>query len=112
MVNTETDEFVEYSSSDEYQQLHIEQNGVNFFEDCRRNVIRLVHPDDLKLALQAWEKDRLLAELKDGRTFNITYRLMFDGASSWIHCKVIRMRGDDARFIVIGIRNVDEEKKG
>ena len=112
VVNTETDEFVEYSSSDEYQQLHIEQNGVNFFEDCRRNVIRLVHPDDLKTALQAWEKDRLLAELKDGRTFNITYRLMFDGASSWIHCKVIRMRGEDARFIVIGIRNVDEEKKG
>ena len=112
VVNTETDEFVEYSSSDEYQQLHIEQNGVNFFEDCRRNLIRLVHPDDLKLALQAWEKDRLLAELKDGRTFNISYRLMFDGASSWIHCKVIRMRGDDARFIVIGIRNVDEEKKG
>jgi len=111
VVNTDTDEFVEYSSSDEYQQLHVEQNGVNFFEDCRRNVIRLVHPDDLKTALQAWEKPRLLEELKDGRTFTIAYRLMFEGAASRIQCKVIRMRGDDARFIVIGISNVDEEKK-
>jgi len=109
VVDTETDEFVEYSSSDEYQQLQVEQNGANFFEDCRRNVIRLVHPDDLKLALSAWEKDRLLAELADGRTFNITYRLMFDGAANRIHCKVIRMRGDDARYIVIGIRNADAE---
>jgi len=112
VVNTDTDEFVEYSSSDEYQQLHVEQNGVNFFEDCRRNVIRLVHPDDLKLALQAWEKDRLLEELRDGKTFTIAYRLMFDGAASRIQCKVIRMRGDDARYIVIGISNVDEEKLG
>ena len=109
VVDTETDEFVEYSSSDEYQQLHVEQNGASFFEDCRRNVIRLVHPDDLKLALAAWEKDKLLAELADGRTYNITYLLMFDGAANRIHCKVIRMRGDDARYIVIGIRNADAE---
>lgn len=109
VVDTETDEFVEYSSSDEYQQLHVEQNGANFFEDCRRNVIRLVHPDDLKLALAAWEKDKLLAELDNGRTYNITYRLMFDGAANRIHCKVIRMRGDDARYIVIGISNADAE---
>ena len=110
VVNTETDEFVEYSSNAEYQQLQVEQNGVDFFEDCRRNVIRLVHPDDLKLALQAWEKDRLLAELQDGRTFNIRYRLMFDGTANWIHIKVIRMRGDDARYIVIGISNADAEQ--
>ncbi len=109
VVNTDTDEFVEYSSSAEYEQLHVEQNGVNFFEDCRRNVIRLVHPDDLKMALQAWDKNHLMAELQDGRTFNISYRLLFDGAENRIHCKVIRMRGDDAHFIVIGIRNADEK---
>ena len=111
MVNTETDEFVEYSSSAAYQELQVEQSGVDFFEECRRNVIRLVHPDDLKKALVVWEKDKILAEIKDGRPFSVTYRLMFDANAVYINCKVIRMSGEDAKYIVIGISNVDAQMK-
>ena len=112
LVNVENDEFVEYSSSEAYQDLHVEQNGVNFFEDCRRNVIRLVHPDDLKKALSVWEKDRLMAELRDGHSFSVTYRLMFDDAPVYINCKVIRLSDDEVnRYIVIGVSNVDEQVK-
>ena len=110
LVNTENDEFVEYSSNAEFQELQVEQSGANFFEDCRRNVIRLVHPDDLKKALTIWEKENLLEELRDGKTFSVTYRLMFDGNPVYINCKVIRLSGDEVeQYIVIGISNVDAQ---
>ena len=108
VVNTETGEFVEYSSKAEYLRLHVERNGADFFEDFRRDLVRLVHPDDLAPALRAWEKDRLLAGLQDGRTLNLRYRLATDGAASWTHIKVNRMRGDDARYIVVGISDTQK----
>ena len=112
LVNTENDEFVEYSSSAAYQDLKIEQSGGNFFENYRKNVIRLVHPDDLKKALTVWEKSQLLREIENERTFSVTYRLMFDRTPVYINCKVIRMNGPEhEKFIIIGISNVDAQMK-
>ena len=111
-VDIETDEFIEYSSQSDYQELHVEQSGVDFFEDCRRNIMRLVYSEDREKALSVWEKSRLLPELENGKVFSTTYRLMFDGEPHYISCKVIRM--DDVhggRHIVIGISNVDEQMK-
>ena len=112
LVNMDTDEFIEYGPNSDYQDLHVEQSGVNFFEDCRRNVIRLVHPDDLKKALTVWEKSRLLQEIKDGQSFSVTYRLMFDGTPVYINCKVIRLSDNEAEnYFIIGISNVDAQMR-
>lgn len=112
LVNTDTDEFIEYSSNSDYQELQVEQSGVNFFEDCRRNILRLVYKEDLEKALNVWDKSRLLPELEDGKVFSTTYRLMFDGVPVFINCKVIRMTdGADENQIVIGVSNVDEQMR-
>ena len=34
------------------------KSGTNFFEDCRKNVLRLVYPEDIPRALRIWEKDQ------------------------------------------------------
>ncbi|MBR1780074.1 MAG: EAL domain-containing protein [Oscillospiraceae bacterium] len=109
-VNIETDEFIEYSSQSDYQELKVEQSGVDFFEDCRRNILRLVYKDDLDKALAVWDKARLLPELENGNVFSTTYRLLFDGVPVYINCKVIRMDDDKGdRHIVIGVSNVDAQ---
>ena len=112
LVNTDTDEFIEYSSNSAYQELNVEQKGVDFFKDCRRNVLRLVYKEDMEKALAVWDKERLMPELEDGKTFSTTYRLMFDGVPVYINCKVIRMVDDlDNKFIIIGVSNVDAQMK-
>ena len=112
MVNTETDEFVEYSSTPDYRNLQVEQNGVDFFKDCRRNVLRLVYKEDLPKALAVWDKRRLMSQLEDGKTFSATYRIVMDGTPVYINCKVNRMEDElDKKYIVIGISNVDEQAK-
>ena len=109
MVDMNTDEYVEYSSAPGDRELKPEQSGSNFFEERRRNVIRLVHPDDLKKALTVWEKNRLQEELGSGRSFSVTYRLVFDGKAEYINSKVVRMTGEDEGYILIGVSNVDEQ---
>ena len=113
LVNTDTDEFIEYSSSSDFKELQVEQSGTDFFEDCRRNVIRLVHKEDLDMALAVWDKSRLMPEIESGSTFSTTYRIMMDGRPVYINCKVIRLTDDeqDSKYIVIGVSNVDAQMK-
>ena len=112
LVNTETDEFIEYSATSAYQELQVEQSGEDFFEDCRRNVMRLVYSEDREMALAVWEKSRLMPELEGGKSFSSTYRLMFDDTPVYINCKVIRLADEeDGKYIVIGISNVDAQMK-
>ena len=110
LVNTETDDFIEYSSTKDYQSLQVENNGTDFFKVCRRNVLRLVYKEDLEKALAVWDKSRLMPMLEDGKTFFTTYRLMMNGAPVYINCKVIRMEDDlNRNYIVIGVSNVDDQ---
>ncbi len=112
MVNAETDEFIEYSSNAAYRQLHVEHNGTDFFKNCRRNVLRLVYREDLEKAMAVWDKERLMPELEEGRTFSATYRLVIDDAPVFINCKVIRMTDEINRsFIIVAISNVDEQMR-
>lgn len=112
LVNTETDEFIEYSSNRDYQVLQVEQSGEDFFEKCRLNILRLVYEEDRELALSVWDKGRLMSELEDGRTFSITYRLVVKNEPVYINCKVIRMEDqNDSHYLVIGISNVNEQMK-
>ena len=109
MVNMQTEEFIEYGAAPEYQELKVEKSGRNFFEKCRENAVRLVHPDDLKRVLSIWEKESIQKELAKGIPYSVTYRLLFDKNAVYINCKVIRMTGEDEGFILIAISNVDEQ---
>ncbi|MBQ9708442.1 MAG: GGDEF domain-containing protein [Firmicutes bacterium] len=111
-VNIETDEFIEYSSQGEYEELQVEQSGINFFEDCRRNILKLVYHDDLDKALAVWDKEKLLPQLEEGGVFSTVYRLVMNDVPVFINCKVIRMddeKGD--KHIVIGVSNVDSQMR-
>ncbi len=110
-VDTETDRFIEYSAQSQYQKLQIEQSGEDFFEDCRRNILRVVHEEDRDKALAAFDKANLLQELENEPTYSITYRLMFDGVPVYVSLKVIRLEEEDNKHIVIGISNVDAQMK-
>ena len=112
LVNIETDEFIEYSSSQDYKKLHVEQNGVDFFKDCRRNVLRLVYKEDMEKALAVWDKSRLMQQLENGKVISSSYRLMINEKPVYINCKIIRMEEDlDNKYIVIGISNIDEQMR-
>lgn len=107
-VNIKDDTFIEYRSTDEYQELGIEQAGENFFEVSRRNALRLIHPEDQAAFLRAMDKESLLHALEGEHTFMLNYRMMFDNEPKYVQLKASRMGDGDERHIVIGVLDIDE----
>ena len=110
-VNIETDAFVEFSARDEYLSLHIEKSGEDFFRLSRKNILRVVCPEDQAKILQVFTRENLLRELDRHPTFSLNYRLMFDGVPTYVSLKASRMGGADDTHIVIGVRNIDAQVK-
>ena len=107
-VDIEDDSFIEYRSTDEYQELGIEQAGEDFFEVSRRNALRLIHPEDQAAFIQAMDKESLLRALEGEHTFMLNYRMMFDDEPKYVQLKASRMGDGDDRHIVIGLLDIDE----
>lgn len=108
-VDTETDWFVEYSSHDEYRSLGVEKSGDDFFERSRKNILRVIYPEDQARFLALFTKQNILRELAANRVFTMTYRLATEGAPSYVRLKAARMLNADDKHIVIGVTDVNAE---
>ena len=110
-VDTLTDEFIEYSATDQYHMLPVEQDGKDFFETTRRNAARLVCEEDRERAMTVWDKDAILEVLRRDGSFATSYRLMFDGVPVYLGFKVMPMTERDDHHIIVGVSNVDAQMK-
>ena len=108
-VDIDTDEFIEFSSSEDYLDLGIEKSGSDFFTLCRSNALRVIYPEDQQLILNAMEKEHMLRELKANSDFTLTYRLIYDGKPTYVRMKATRMPEPDDNHIVIGVTSVERE---
>ena len=108
-VNTENDQFIEYSSHKEYQELGIEKSGDDFFGLLRGHFERVVYPEDLPQVLAAMDKPFLMNTLKANGIFTLTYRLLFDGRPTYVHMKISRMEDRSDPHIVIGMSSIDDQ---
>ncbi len=107
-VDVETEEYIEYGSRTEKGQRTTERRGTDFFAECRRNAVGLVHDEDLARVTEALSKDRLLAELNKHGTYTYQYRILIEGTPTYVSLKATQAPDDD-RHIVIGISNVDTQ---
>jgi diguanylate cyclase (GGDEF)-like protein len=110
-VDMETDRFIEYSAQENYRELGIEAGGDNFFERSRENIARVVWHEDQARVRKAMKKETILEELERSGTFTINYRLMLDGAPTYVSMKATRMEDPSDSHIIIGICSIDAQMK-
>ena len=111
VVDPSTDHFIEYSATEQYDELGIEKGGEDFFNLSRRNILRVVYPEDHAKILRVFTKENILYELETNRTFSLNYRLMIEGRPTYVSMKAMRMPERDSRHIVIGVRNVESQMR-
>ena len=109
-INLKTNEYIGYSSSEDYQSLNIQERGKNFFEDSIKNAQKIVFPADYEMVKVALEKENLMHETSDGKTFSLEYRLVMNGEPVYMSLKALKMADMDDNLI-IGVSNINEEKK-
>ncbi len=110
-VDTDTDEYIEYSSTSEYQELQVERSGLDFFKDTRQNILKTIYEPDQEKALHIWNKENVMKELENTNSYSASYRIMMDGQPVYINVKVMKMSDGDSHHIVVGISNVDAQMK-
>ena len=109
-IDLETDSFVEYSSHTSADDLAVERQSQHFFETARRDVFRIVYPDDQQRVLDVFTKEGILYALGQRGVFTLTYRLMANGIPTYVNMKAARMEGDE-RHIIIGVSDVDAQMR-
>ena len=109
-VNLDTAEYIEYRTDDESGALTEARRGTDFFESCKQEVKLYVHPEDNETFVKAMDRRFLTEALSRSSMFEMSYRRMIGGKPFYVLMRVSRMEDDD-RFIVIGVRDIDEQVK-
>lgn len=111
VVDVDTEDFVEYSSSGDYERLGIEKSGSDFFNISRLNIERLVYPEDQDRFMSVFTKDRVMSIIQRDGIFTSKYRMMIDGAPVYISMKATLLEDEDGRHLIIGTNNIDAQMK-
>lgn len=104
-IDIETSHYFEFSSTDMYKKLGIPSEGDDFFSESRKNIKKIVHPDDFERVSKLYYKDYMLENLKYKRSVNSTYRLVINGKTMFYRCSQIW--ASDKRHIIVCLENVD-----
>ncbi len=111
IVNPDTDRFVEYSATKEYDDLGVERAGEDFFNVSRRNMKRLIHVDDKERFLGTFYKEKVMSILERDGSFTMKYRLMTGDTPTWVSMKATLLDDEDGRHLIIGTNKIDAQMK-
>ena len=106
-VDTLTDNYLEFASSDVYQGLEVVPDGVDFFADSLINVDSVIYPDDREGLHRILNKSSLLQMLQGKRMITHNYRLVTNGKIMYTRMSIIW--ANDNKHLIIGITNIDKE---
>ena len=110
-LNSEDNSYVEYGPSGEDKQLTALSSGDDFFADTVINCRKMVYEEDQERFLSTFVKERVIEEIKNGRSFTLKYRLVINGKPEYYYLKTIKGTGPDDKYIIIGVRNIDEQER-
>ena len=111
VVDPDTDRFMEYSATAEYDRLGIEKAGDDFFNLVRENMNRLIYEGDRDRFMGTFTKEKIMSILERDGSFTMKYRLMFDGAPVYVSMKATLLDDKHGRHLIIGTNNIDAQMK-
>ena len=111
IVEPDTDKFVEYSATKEFDSLGLEKSGEHFFDVSRKNMERLSYIDDRDRFLGTFYKENVMSILERDGSFTMKYRLMLGETPTWVSMKATLLDDKDGRHLIIGTNNIDAQMK-
>ena len=107
-IDLNSEEFIEFRNDPTDGSLAEARRGWHFFEECQDVSENTVYPEDLEDVQKALDRKTLVNALEQNNTFTMTFRVNHEPEPMYVNMTVFRMQ-DDARYIILGITNVDEE---
>ena len=111
VVDPDTDHFVQYSATDEYEKLGVEQEGEDFFNVSRKNMERLIYEEDRDRFMGTFTKEKIMSILERDGSFTMKYRLMFGDTPVFVSMKATLLDDKHGRHLIVGTYNIDAQMK-
>ncbi len=111
VVDPETCHFTEYSSTEDYRLLGVEKEGDDFFNVSRKNMDRLIYPEDKERFMSVFTRERIMSILKRDGNFTTKYRLMVDGVPTYVSMKATLLEDENGSQLVFGTNKIDAQMK-
>ena len=108
-VDPETERYMQYSSTQEYEDLGLTQQGEQFFDRARKEALKAIIPEDLDRFDSMFTKKNVLREIEENGVFALTYRLMLDGVPTYVTTKAAIVQEADGPQLIVGVSNVDAQ---
>ncbi len=109
-VDLETDNYLEFISDGAYGLLPISTSGSDFFNECQRNIQKVVMREDWARVAAGLKREVLLEALHERKSFCMDYRLMVEDEPRYYRMKAVPAEtGEEFRHIIVGVSNVDAQ---
>ena len=106
-VNTVTNEYSEFSSTNLLDVLRKPAQGVDFFEKLKGDAQMVVYPQDMEKVLAFLEKDTLMGRLHSSALTSVEYRLQMGRQP--VYVRLSGMLANDDVHVILCVENIDEE---
>ena len=104
VVNPETEEFTEYSVSEDYSKLNLPKGGTDFFEITRTNSAKVLHPDDVEAFQKDFYKETVMDAIEKKGLYMYHARIMMGGEARPYTVKVSLVKENGEDRLIVGIR--------
>ena len=111
VVDPVTDEFIAYSSLNEYGKVGAEKAGEDYFGTVRKTMERMIHPEDKNRFMEIFTKEKVLAITERDGHFTTKYRLTLDDAPVYVSMKATFLEDKDGIHLIVGTNNIDAQIK-
>ena len=104
VVDPETDSYREFSATDDYEQgFEQAKDGTDFFGTVREVASRFNDPKDLDRFLVAFTKEKVLAETRNGGTYELDYCLLMEGNPLHVRLKAAMVDEEEGPRLVVSL---------
>ncbi len=102
IVDPETCNYYLYSANDNLTEMNILRSGDDFFEDSRKESMRLLYKEDVDLFNAAFNRENILKEIETNGRYTMIYRLLLDGKPEYVSLNASMLTENGKKKIIIG----------
>lgn len=108
-VDPQTDHYVEYSATKDYEGLGLAKEGDLFFDRTHEDATRAIYYEDLDLFKSTVTKENIIKEIEKHGLFAFDYRLMITGKPFYVSLKAAMVEEKDGPQLIVGVSNIDAQ---
>ena len=107
-INLNDESYDEFNQEGSFVKLKLVTTGKNFFEECSKNIRKIVYPQDMEKMDSVLNREHLLSKLADNKFYMVEYRLIVHGEPQYYRLKALLSKAVDDH-IIIAVANIHNE---